>query len=152
MPNLEQAEHQVTSEPNDRYNCVAWLQRDFDHRWDPDFHWPRDLPCPDNQPDLDCYFELFRRWGFEQCKDGTLEPGYLKIAVYSKNGYFHHVAKQLRVAAWSSKVGEAHDLWHRELEALYDSVFFDNATVTHYMRRPDNGESMQLEETGLIQL
>ena len=87
----------------------------------------------------------------ESCDDPYLEPGYLKIAIYSKDGYFHHVAKQLRIDAWSSKVGEAHDLWHRSVEALYDAVFFDSATVTHYMRRPDTGESMELEETGLIQ-
>jgi hypothetical protein len=82
-----------------------------------------------------------------------LETGLLKIAIYSKDGYFHHVAKQLRINAWSSKLGDAHDLWHRDVDALYGSVvFFQGATVTHYMKRPDDGESMQLEETGLIRL
>ena len=152
MPRLQAAEHQVTSDPTDAYNCVAWLQRDFHHRWDPDFHWPADLPCPEGSPDLDSYCELFRRWGFVPCDDGSLEQGFLKIAIYSKAGYFHHVAKQLRIDAWSSKIGDAHDLWHRELSALHDSVYFLGAIVTHYMRRPDNGEAMQLEETGLIRL
>lgn len=149
---MEAHEHLVTSRPTDRYNCVAWLQRDLSHRWDPDFHWPRDIPCPEGHPDLHCYFELFQRWGFEPCQGGHLEPGYLKIAIYSRDGYFHHVAKQLRIDAWSSKIGEAHDLWHREVSALYDSVFFERAVVTHYMRRVDDGSEMDLEETGLLRI
>src|SRR4051794_4542469 len=103
-PGLQAAEHRVTSEANDRYNCVSWLERDFSHRWDPEFFWPRDLPCPEGIPDLGCYLELFQRWGFESCEGGALEPGFLKIAIYSKDGYFHHVAKQLRIDAWSSKM------------------------------------------------
>jgi hypothetical protein len=151
LPRLEASEHQVTSRPTDKYNCVAWVQRDLDHRWDPDFYWPADLPCPEGPPDLDCYLELFRRWGFSPCNDGIYEPGRLKIAVYSKDGYFHHVAKQLRIEAWSSKIGEAHDLWHRQVEALYDStVFYNGATVTHYLVREDDGQPMELEESGLI--
>jgi hypothetical protein len=151
-PRLEAAEHRVTSRPTDGYNCVSWVQRDFVHRWDPDYHWPGDLPCPEGLPDLDSYLQLFKRWGFELCEHGSLEPGYLKIAIYSTRGYFHHVAKQLRTNVWSSKMGDGHDLWHRDLEALYDSIFWPDATVTHFMRRPDDGEPMELEETGLIPL
>ena len=151
-PRLRDSEHCVTSKPTDAYNCVAWVQRDLDHRWDPDYHWPADLPCPDGQPDLDCYLELFGRWDFEECADGSYEPGLLKIAIYSEGGYFHHVAKQLRINAWSSKMGMAHDLWHRELDALYETLYYPGATVTHFMQRPDLAESMELEETGLIQI
>jgi hypothetical protein len=137
LPRLQPSPHAITSPPKDRYNCVAWVDRDLEHWWQPEFHWPSDLHCPLDAPDIDCYIELFRRWGFEICVSPAFEPGFLKIAIYSADGFFHHVAKQIPpIEWWSSKIGHAHDVRHEHLDALYESpVYFDNAEVTHYMRR-----------------
>jgi len=87
--------------------------------------------------------------GYQECTAPDYEPGYLKIAIYSTNDVFHHVALQLRNGLWSSKVGQAHDLSH-ELHALDASFFFDYTEPTLFMRREDRGEPMALQETGLL--
>jgi hypothetical protein len=153
MPRLQDSAHGVTSEPTDQYNCVAWVERDFAHWWQPEFDWPNDLQCPPpGEPDLPCYVSLFRRWGFEPCETDDFEPGFLKIAIYSKDGFFHHVAKQVPpIRWWSSKVGAAHDFKHERLDALYESLWFDAAEVTHFMKRAyDLNDDFALEVNGLL--
>ena len=108
---------------------------------------------PDSDNDLDAFIELFTRRGYIPCGSGELEPGYLKIAIYEKDGAFHHVAKQLPDGTWSSKIGEAHDIKHDELTALEDSyVFYDNARASRFMKRDYDSasESFELEMIGLM--
>jgi hypothetical protein len=102
--------------------------------------------------DLDCYFAVFESLGYEKCDSPDFEAGYLKIAIYAVGNAFHHVAKQLPSKRWSSKVGESFDIRHDELDALYDSaVFFDNATATAFMKRPDDGtDDFEMEEHGIV--
>jgi hypothetical protein len=126
------------------------VERDFVHWWEPGFHWPQDL-TPHSDGDLDCYIELFRRWGFEPCHSGALEPSYLKIAVYAEGRNFHHVAKQLPSGAWSSKSGALHDLRHDSVGALEGSGVQRMACVAIYMRREYDGtDPMDLEERGFV--
>src|SRR5690242_5101898 len=114
MPRLRDSEHRITSPPNDEYNCVGWVRRSYDAYVAPGLIWPRDLiPEPRvGEPDLDAFVSLFEIWGYERCAGPEQEEGFLKIAVYARDGWFHHVAKQLPSGAWSSKVGEAHDVRH----------------------------------------
>jgi hypothetical protein len=152
FPRLRDARHRITSRPNDEYNCVAWVERDFDTWWEPGFCWPTDLE-PDGDDDLAHYIELFQRWGFELCETGDLEDGFLKIAVYAEGCAFHHVAKQLPSGAWSSKAGALHDFRHEALNALDECAVMRGASVVCHMRRPFEGEDpYQLEETGLIRV
>lgn len=152
MPRLE-ADHRVTSNPSDEYNCVAWVDRDVKHWWEPEIHWPRSIPFgPPEEPDLEPYIALFESWGFELCEDGGFEVGVLKIALYTKDGFFHHVAKQVPpIQWWSSKMGPDHDLRHAYLESLYEAGRFQSAEVTHFMRRPhDPNDDFALEIHGLL--
>jgi hypothetical protein len=150
MPHLQSSDHAITSAPDDEFNCVAWLERDFKHFWAPKYHWP-DLPRPSNDEDLECFLTLFRRWGYQDCDGPEYEPGWLKIAIYAEDGRFYHVAKQLRTGAWSSKVGVGHDLRHVSLDALNDSVFFNYTRASLFMKRADDGsDPMDLEEKGYL--
>jgi hypothetical protein len=151
LPRLQESDHRITSPATDDYNCVAWVDRDTDRWWEPGFYWPEGIPEPTELQDLEHYVDLFRSLGFELCGTGDLEDGYLKIAIYSGEGAFHHVAKQLPSGAWSSKAGVLHDLRHDELAAFEECGVMKYATVTAFMRRPYDGEDpMELEETGLL--
>lgn len=139
FPRLASASHKITSPAADDYNCVAWVERDLGHWWEPGFYWPPGAPLPSDDEDLDCYVDVFRRIGFELCASGDLEPGFLKIAIYSEGGTFHHVAKQLPSGRWSSKAGSLHDVRHDELAALEESGVLHDARATVFMRRPYDG-------------
>jgi hypothetical protein len=154
FPSLADSTHKITSEDTDEYNCTAWVERDFHHWYEPGIHWPDGVPEPESDDDdLHCYIALFESWGFERCRDGSHEPGYLKIALYSVGSRYFHVAKQIRHAEWSSKAGVLHDFRHESLGALKPSVLMDNAEPTVFMRRPDDGTDAQhLERGGLIPL
>ena len=151
VPRLQPENHRITSPATDEYNCVAWVERDSQHWWEPGFYWPSSVPEPTGDVDLPAYVDLFLQLGFEICGSGSLEPGYLKIALYASRGQFHHVAKQLPSGAWSSKIGFLHDVRHETVGALEDVSMFANAVATVFMLRPhDSRDPMELEETGLI--
>ena len=79
--------------------------RNHSQRWDcdvPGSYWPPSLPR-DNR--IETLMRLFAREGFALCDDGSLEPGYEKIALYAFVGHFTHVARQLEDGRWSSKLG-----------------------------------------------
>jgi hypothetical protein len=143
---LDPDNHGITSPPSDEYNCVAWVKRDLRHWWEPGFHWPPDLE-PAGDQDLEEYIELFRRWGFEICGDGSFENGYLKIAIYAEGGRFHHVAKQVPWETWSSKAGPLHDLWHMSLDLLEGVGVWRFARPSVFMRRAYDGtDPFELEQ------
>jgi hypothetical protein len=150
FPSLRDSRHRITSSPTDEYNCVAWVPRELDRWYDPELFWPDDIPKPDGDDDLDCYVALFESWGFERCEDERYEDGFLKIAVYTVGQSFQHVAKQLRDGSWSSKGGVLHDFRHCTLDALQPSGIMVNARPSVFMRHNDDGESQELERTGLI--
>ncbi|HLL91759.1 MAG TPA: hypothetical protein VK252_02375 [Solirubrobacteraceae bacterium] len=109
-PSLLASTHQITSEDNDVYNCAAWVPGDLRHWYEPGFYWPPGVPEPDGDEDIECYIALFETWGYELCDNPRYEAGYLKIAIYERDGQFGHVAKQIRGGGWSSKGGVLHDL------------------------------------------
>jgi hypothetical protein len=154
LPRLRDSPHRVTSSPDEEYNCVAWVRRELKRYYAPGLFWPHDIvPEPKaNEDDLDAFVTIFETWGYGLCDSSEYEPGFLKIAIYAKERKFHHVAKQLRTGAWSSKIGEAHDVRHEQLDALEDApVFFDRASATVFMRRIDDGvDQLEIEERGYL--
>ena len=150
FPGLTDSNHRVTSQPTGAYNCVAWVDRDTATWFEPGFNWPEDLLIDEGQPDLDAYQEFFRRKGFENCESPDQETGFLKIALYAVDGFFHHVAKQLASGAWSSKNGRLHDIRHDDLAALEGAGVLANAAPAVFMKRKYDGADMPLEETGLL--
>jgi hypothetical protein len=153
MPRLPASDHRITSQPSDDYNCVGWVRREYDAYIAPGLFWPSDVVREPRlgEPDLDAFVRLFEAWGWERCDGPELEDGFLKIAIYSREGSFQHVAKQLPSGAWSSKMGEAHDLRHAELDSLNDSLFLEYATANVFMKMPYDGvDQYENEERGLI--
>jgi len=129
-PNLTSANHGVVSPPTDEYNCIAFAVGDRARRWDPYGHpltsgrkpyWPAGC-SRDMSPEA--IISVFEREGYEPCKDGALEQGYKKVALYVKvnDGQVEvmHVAlleRKTRNGWWKSKLGIDADIVHT-LEAL----------------------------------
>jgi hypothetical protein len=148
---LDATNHRITSRPTGDYNCVAWVQRDLGHWWEPDFYWPPGAPVPAGDEDLEDYVQLFEGLGFATCPDGELQEGYLKIAIYGEGRRFHHVAKQLPSGAWSSKAGPLHDLRHDDPHLLEDVGMWNGARIERFMSKPFDGvDPFELEEHGLV--
>ena len=72
---------------------------------------------------LEAFTEMYARFGYTSCVDGSLEEGYLKVALYLKSGIPSHAARQLPTGEWGSKLGEAHDIHHRSIETLFGDMY-----------------------------
>jgi hypothetical protein len=80
------------------------------------YYWPPGIPRNDR---LSTWIQLFRLFGYEECREPTLEEGVDKLAIYADDtGDAQHVAKQLEAGGWGSKLGGGKDIMHRSLEGL----------------------------------
>jgi hypothetical protein len=149
FPRLATDGYEITSQPDDTYNCVAWVARDLRRWWHPGdidgFYWPDELGEGDSLTD---YIAVFGYLGFSACSDGALVPGVEKIAVYGRDDEFDHVAFQRTDGSWSSKLGELSDIRHPYDHSLSGSGPFEYKPVVLYMQRARLPH--QLAETGLI--
>ncbi len=116
---------EITSEPDEEYNCIAWSVNDTKQWWWPTppgqkkwpgKYWPPGIPHDETL-------------AFGICSDRGFEPEYDKIAIYADlNGVVTHAARWWQEdRGWSSKLGEENDICHHVLESLegpaYGSVF-----------------------------
>jgi hypothetical protein len=141
FPNLAASGYQITSPQAEEPNCVGWALNDG-HCWDPlglaqgthYYYWLSDLP-PDFK--IETISELFSRYHFEGCSDGSLESGFEKIAMYYQRhkGEITHVARQLPNGHWTSKLGGGEDIEHNDLHALSGELGHSYGTVIRFMRR-----------------
>jgi hypothetical protein len=103
----------------DSYNCVAWGASDTENWWEPDedlqYYWPNDAP---RNYAVDAYVAAFKSHGFEVCQDASLEQGLEKVAIFTLQGEYKHVARQLPNGNWTSKMGRAEDIEHVDLMAV----------------------------------
>ena len=100
----------------------------------PAYVWPDHLP---HDSLLDTYIRFFQDHGFEPADNGNLEPGIEKIALYSDDGEFRHVARQLPNGRWTSKIGEQEDIRHDTPEELENDIpRYGYGRVTTYLQRP----------------
>lgn len=134
-PLLKKTKYKITSDESIAYNCVAWIFNDQDNWWSPvqdiGYFWPIKVSEPEN---LDLFLELFDKFGFEPTDNAKAEQGWEKIAIYSIEGEFTHVAKQLQSGNWSSKLGEYSDIEH-ELKGLMGHNAESYGEVTLYLKR-----------------
>lgn len=132
FPRLTDDNHRITSPATNEYNCIAWSAGDTKHWWQPRVYWPISPHPPDYG--LGISVEAFRVLGFEICRDGTLEPGYIKAALYCTSSFMYtHAARQLPTGKWTSKLGKGEDIEHDAPEDLTEGVYGE---VMEYMRRP----------------
>ena len=116
FPNLAAEGYEITSDPTDDYNCIAYAVGDTTACWShiPGYRWPN----ASRTPSVDSLVELFKGLGFEICDDAHEEPGCEKVALYEKDGHWTHAAVQLPSGDWSSKLGPAEDIKHNSPESL----------------------------------
>lgn len=125
LPRLDQSPFTVTSDETTDYNCVAWALGRSDVWISPaeDYEWPTDI---ERGTTIDIYKELFKKYGYEICKNDSLEDGFQKVAIYfDLFNQFHHVARQLSSEIWTSKLGSNEDIEH-ELRGLEGNYYGTN--------------------------
>jgi len=134
FPLLKHSGYSVTSPAAVEYNCVAWAAGDIQAWWWPDpfeqYYWPSGIP---REETIDAFVKAFGSLGYTICSDANPEPGYEKVAIYAKQyGNPTHVARQIDLGKWTSKIGSLEDIEH-DINSLSGPIY-GNPRV--YMRRP----------------
>lgn len=135
LPYLASEGYEVTGDPTDEYNCIAYAAGETDRWWshvaDVDYYWPEHASRTASIVSL---VEVFAGLGYEVCDDAGAEPGFRKIALYvDRSGNWTHAAVLLPGGVWSSKLGPDEDISHRAPESLDRAAYGD---VHCFMRRP----------------
>ena len=135
FPLLVAEGYEVTSEPTDEYNCIAYAVGETDRWWThfegAGYYWPEHAGRSDSIQSL---VEVFVGLGYELCEDAGNEPGFSKVALYADSeGDWTHAAVQLNDGRWSSKLGPDEDISHRTPQSLDSDLY---GVVNCYMRRP----------------
>jgi hypothetical protein len=128
------ATFEVTSKPTPAYNCIAWAAGETHRKWWPDKmkvdYWPKEVP---REVTLAAFVSAYGTLGYEKCENGEPEPGYEKIAIYTKPaGTPAHAARQLPNGRWTSKLGREDDIEH-DLRGVECSQYGE---ARQFMRRP----------------
>jgi len=123
--------------PDYRYNCIAFAADDENLWWWPDRHgegyWPNGVK---REVKRDAFIQAYETIGYNVCKNGEVEAGYEKIAIYEKDGVPTHAAKQLENGRWKSKLGPWEDIEHKTVEAVQTfSGIGLYGEVAFYMKR-----------------
>lgn len=133
FPNLSPGECKEKSPDTTKYNCIAWAAGDNTRRWDPDpvfqnFYWPDGVP---REQTVEAFVLVFEQLKYEECDTGQVEPGFEKVAIYTRYATPQHVARQLENGLWTSKLGDDMDINHT-LSSLESDLY---GTVTKFMKR-----------------
>lgn len=115
--------YKLRSDPDDDYNCIAWAASVTAIPWwptDPPLdgvYWP---PAAPRETTLQAFIEAYATIGYKPCgKDGSLQRGYEKIAIYvGADGKPTHAARQLSDGLWTSKLGPYRDITTLRLVGL----------------------------------
>ncbi len=130
FPRLTEQNHRVTSPSSPDYNCIAWAAGDIEHWWQPGVHWP--IATAEYDYGIGILEQSFLSLGFEDCHDGSLEPGYEKVALYGGTVFYTHAARQLSSGQWTSKLGRSEDIEHDTPDDVAGGVYGE---VLQFMKR-----------------
>jgi hypothetical protein len=127
FPKLRGANWRVSSQPDDRYNCIAWAANGTTDWWWPigseRIYWPEGVP---RVVTVAAFRDAFATVGYCNCPGDEFEAGFEKIALFADSqGVPTHAARQLPNGRWTSKLGKLEDIEHalHNLEGtLYGSV------------------------------
>ncbi len=130
FPKLTLHNYEVTSPCTDAYNCIAMAADDITKRWWPtdprsftgrDYYWPEGIP---REPSKLSFALAFVRLGYEACDSDAYEPGFEKVALYVNDSEIPtHMAKQLNLGIWCSKLGNEWDIHHETLQVLHSETY-----------------------------
>ena len=138
FPGLRGTRYAITSPPSIAYNCVAWAAGVAHDWWEPlrpGASWPAGV---EREHSVGAVASALALAGYERRRDGDLEEGIEKAAIFSDGERFTHVARQLPSGLWTSKLGTQWDIEH-ELGALASSANAGGAVqygeVAAFLRR-----------------
>jgi hypothetical protein len=81
--------------------------------------------------------KAYETMGFTRCYDGTLESGFEKVAIFTKDGTSNskllHAARQRYDGTWTSKLGQSFDITHYLVEGVEGPAY---GKVASFMQRP----------------
>jgi hypothetical protein len=84
---------------------------------------------------LAAFIQALATVGYAPCPDGSLEPGWEKVALYATDEGPTHAARQLPSGCWTSKLGPDDDIEHA-LEGLCSPLY---GSVVQFLRRMVTG-------------
>lgn len=133
LPRLGPGNHAVTSPATPAYNCIAWAAGDDTRWWWPaspgGYYWPPNAPKNETP---EAFVRAFETLGFEVCADGSVEPGYDKVAIFADLGDVTHAARQLPDGRWTSKLGDSFDIDHDQPDSVGGGLYGE---VARFVRR-----------------
>lgn len=133
FPSLAAGNYVVTSSSTPTYNCIAWAAGEDFRWWWPTpgiYYWPASAPMEET---IDAFAEAFSLLGYQLCADGTLEAGWLKVAIYASSaGVPTHMARQLPDGMWTSKLGADIDLSHASPQIVEGPAY---GAVVRFMKK-----------------
>jgi hypothetical protein len=98
-------------------------------------YWPPGAP---QEVTVSAFLKAFETVGCAQCKDGKLDKGFEKVALYARktaSGLIPtHASRQLPNGTWTSKLGPLQDVEHNKSVHVNGPVY---GGVVHYMKRPE---------------
>ena len=129
FPRLTAQNHRITSPATRDYNCVAWAAGDVERWWQPGVYWlPPDWP--DDDFGMGALEQVFAQLGYQDCNlDATLEPGFLKVALYGSGFTYTHAARQLPDGKWTSKLGKGEDIEHDTPDDVAGGLYGEVAEI-----------------------
>lgn len=142
FPALAHTGFRETSPATDGYNCIAWAAGVSDRWWEPcaGYHWPDGVPRNYSVETLEA---AYKAMGYKVCKDGALEEGFEKVAIFAiDKDFYEHAARQLPDGKWTSKLGKNKDIEHDLASALEGA---DYGKIVRYMKRPRNEQGKPAE-------
>ena len=113
-------DYEITSEQDNAYNCIAWAAGYNNDWWShyEDYYWPGERGAS-----IQSLVEVFISLGYAECDSDAHEDGYLKVALYTKDGEWTHAARQLENGNWTSKLGIYEDIQHESPQDLRGDLY-----------------------------
>jgi hypothetical protein len=121
------------------YNCIAWAAGRKNEWWWPieeaGYTWPDGLSK--DQETIENFVNAFKLQGYKQCKNGSFEPGYEKVAIFANSKMEPlHAARSLETGKWTSKLGAHEDIEHPSLASIEGKEY--GKAVEYLKRRNPN--------------
>jgi hypothetical protein len=124
FPKLARGQFALKSPYDPEYNCVGFAAKDEDRRWWPtdlrtakrDYYWPEKAP---REETLEAFIATFQLEGYKVCEGAEHEEGFEKVAIYATDKREpKHMARQLETGVWKSKLGDAWDIEHQDVDGV----------------------------------
>ena len=106
FPDLAAAGYAIVGVSSGEYNCIAYAAGETDRWWSHEENARCYWPAPAHRtPSIASLVAVFDALGYEPAADDSVESGYVKVALYQRNGEWMHAARQMPNGHWRSKLG-----------------------------------------------